>query len=120
MAHRVRAAAARGTLPDALEHRIDLGPAPGRRADLIAELQQLTALHPLRETLWQRLLTALEQSGRRSEALEAYETIRSQLADELGADPGAELKQIHARLLIDPEQAPAPAEPTRCAPGGAG
>jgi DNA-binding SARP family transcriptional activator/tetratricopeptide (TPR) repeat protein len=82
-----------------LERRVDLDLADGRHAGLAAELEELTARFPLRESLWARLLTVLERSGRPAEALARYEEIRARLAEELGADPGTELRQVHANLL---------------------
>jgi DNA-binding SARP family transcriptional activator len=83
----------------ALERRIDLDLADGAPVDLVAELGELTARFPLRESLWVRLLVVLERAGRPAEALERYEAVRARLAEELGADPGPELRQIHADLL---------------------
>jgi DNA-binding SARP family transcriptional activator/tetratricopeptide (TPR) repeat protein len=83
----------------ALEQRIDLDIAEGSLTGLTAELGELTTRFPLRESLWVRLLVALERSGRPAEALERYEAIRARLAEELGADPGPELRQVHADLL---------------------
>ncbi len=82
-----------------VERRIDLDLAAGRHADVIVELQRQTAEQPLRETLWARLLMALTGCGRQAEALEAYEQVRSQLADGLGADPSTELRELHRRIL---------------------
>jgi DNA-binding SARP family transcriptional activator len=81
------------------ERRIDLDIADGRVVELAAELAELTIRHPLRESLWLRRLVVLELCGRRAEALEQYETVRSRLADDLGADPGPELRGVHADLL---------------------
>lgn len=83
----------------ALERRIDLDLAAGRHGELAAELGELTTRHPLRESLWVRLLTALGRSGRSAEALEAYETIRGRIAAELGVDPSPELRRVHADLV---------------------
>jgi DNA-binding SARP family transcriptional activator/tetratricopeptide (TPR) repeat protein len=83
----------------ALERRIDLDLADGSPVDLAAELGELTGRHPLRESLWVRLLVALERAGRPAEALERYEAIRARLAEELGTDPGPELRRVHADLL---------------------
>jgi DNA-binding SARP family transcriptional activator/tetratricopeptide (TPR) repeat protein len=83
----------------ALERRIDLDLVDGTPVDLVAELGELTARFPLRESLWVRLLVVLERAGRPAEALERYEALRARLAEELGADPGPELRQIHADLL---------------------
>jgi DNA-binding SARP family transcriptional activator/tetratricopeptide (TPR) repeat protein len=101
-----------------LERRVDLDLADGRPADLAAELEELTARFPLRESLWARLLRVLERAGRPAEALARYEVIRVRLAEELGVDPGPELRQIHAallagRTLLEPAGSlrPAPADP---------
>jgi DNA-binding SARP family transcriptional activator len=83
----------------AVERRIDLDLADGRSDELVADLQALTALHPLRESLWVRLLVVLSRSGRPAEALERYELIRVRLAEELGTDPGPELQRVHTDLL---------------------
>jgi DNA-binding SARP family transcriptional activator/tetratricopeptide (TPR) repeat protein len=83
----------------AVERRIDLDIAEGRYEALVGELTKLTAHHPLRESLWARMLIVLDRCGRRAEALVRYETIRRHIADELGADPGSELQRLHADLL---------------------
>jgi DNA-binding SARP family transcriptional activator/tetratricopeptide (TPR) repeat protein len=83
----------------ATERRIDLDLAEGRATELVAELSSLTARYPLRESLWVRLLVVLDRCGRPAEALERYEAVRVRLAQELGADPGPELQQVHAELL---------------------
>lgn len=81
----------------AIERRADLVDEPP--AELLAELRQLTGDHPLRESLWVRLLRALVRTGRSAEALGLYDVIRSRLADELGVGPGPELQALHAHLL---------------------
>ncbi|GLZ77985.1 SARP family transcriptional regulator [Actinorhabdospora filicis] len=83
----------------AVERRVDLDLPIGRAGDHVAELRELTSRHPLRETLWTRLLLALRHLGRQAEALEEYEGIRSRLAEELGSEPGAELRAVYAGLL---------------------
>jgi DNA-binding SARP family transcriptional activator len=95
----------------ALERRIDLDLAEGRHDELAAELTELAARHPLRETLWARLLIVLARSGRHAEALARYEELRQRLADELGTDPSPELQSIHTALLH--AQAPATAPPVQ-------
>ncbi|MEU6636643.1 AfsR/SARP family transcriptional regulator [Streptomyces rochei] len=65
-------------------------------------LPELTALcdgHPLDESLQALRLRALRDTGRTAEALAAYDDVRRLLADRLGADPGPELRALHARLL---------------------
>lgn len=62
--------------------------------------------HPLREQVWQHLMSALWSSGRQAEALECYRTLRHLLADELGVDPCQEVRELHARILAG--EAPPP------------
>jgi DNA-binding SARP family transcriptional activator/tetratricopeptide (TPR) repeat protein len=91
---------------DARELRAEAGIRGGRGAGLVAELRQLTAGYPLRERFWQQLMRALQQAGRPAEALEVYARARKVLAEELGADPGPGLQQLHRRLLAgDPPPA---------------
>lgn len=84
----------------AVERRIDLALACGRSALLVPELTELTAMHPLRESLWLRLLLALQRTGRPAEALARYDTIRVRLAEDLGMDPGPDLQRAYADLLV--------------------
>jgi DNA-binding SARP family transcriptional activator/tetratricopeptide (TPR) repeat protein len=100
----------------ATERRVDLDLAEGRATELVAELSELTARFPLRESLWARLLVALDRCGRQAEALERYEAVRVRLAEELGADPGPELQRVHADLLAGRPLAPAPASAPPLAP----
>ncbi|EWM63737.1 regulatory protein AfsR, partial [Micromonospora sp. M42] len=81
----------------AIEDRVeaDLALAPSG-APLIAELRTLVAAHPLRERLHGLLMRALHGAGSRAEALAAYADARRVLAEELGADPSAELVALHA------------------------
>ncbi|MCO8277289.1 winged helix-turn-helix domain-containing protein [Actinoplanes sp. TRM 88003] len=67
--------------------------------ELIPELTDLVAAHPLRERLAGTLMRALAAAGRGSEALLVYQRTREALADELGADPSAELSSLHVALL---------------------
>ncbi len=83
----------------AVEQRIDMDLAAGEAAEVVAECGALVARFPLRESLWRRLLLALDRCGRQAEALNRYEAIRSRLADELGVAPGPDLRQAFADLL---------------------
>ncbi|MBC7277749.1 BTAD domain-containing putative transcriptional regulator [Nocardioides sp.] len=83
----------------ALEHRAELDIAAGRAAKAVADVRRVVGDHPLRESLWAVLLDALDAAGRTAEALEAFEEVRARLADELGTDPGAELRSTFTRLL---------------------
>ncbi|MFD5391193.1 BTAD domain-containing putative transcriptional regulator, partial [Streptomyces sp. NPDC127074] len=83
----------------ALHRRIDADLALDRPTDVIPELRQLVADHPLDETFHAQLIRALRAAGHSADALAAYEDVRRTLADRLGTDPGAELKELHRRLL---------------------
>lgn len=83
----------------ATEERVDAEIRLGRGAELVAELGELVAAHPLRERLVAALMRALAASGRDAEALEVYERTRRLLAERLGADPSAELAALHVALL---------------------
>jgi DNA-binding SARP family transcriptional activator/tetratricopeptide (TPR) repeat protein len=94
---------------DVVTRRIDLDLALGQHAALIAELAELVQQYPLDEKLSARLQTAMYRCGRQADALEAHRKIRASLA-ELGIDPGAELVQLHQRILQhDPELSITPA-----------
>lgn len=93
---------------EAIEVRADAHLATGQSEQVVAELEPLTHQHPLRERLWGRLMLALYRSGRPAEALHAHARLRDGLADQLGADPGPELQDLHRRILThDPRLTPA-------------
>ncbi|MDP4505586.1 AfsR/SARP family transcriptional regulator [Nonomuraea turcica] len=85
----------------ALEERVELDLRLGRGAEVVGELRALVGAHPLRERAWVRLIEALHQAGRRSEALGAYQDARRTLVEELGLEPGAELTAAQQRVLAD-------------------
>ncbi|MDI5976944.1 BTAD domain-containing putative transcriptional regulator [Amycolatopsis magusensis] len=91
----------------AVERRIDLDAAAGDDPDLAAELTELIARYPLRESLWERLVVELARTGRRAEALARYAKLRELLAEELGVEPGARLRRLHLELLSAGTEAPA-------------
>jgi DNA-binding SARP family transcriptional activator len=84
---------------DAAELRIAAELACGSHAQVIPELRRLLADHPLREGLWLLLMRALDGAGRHAEALDAYGQARAVIGEELGVDPGAELRQLYADML---------------------
>ncbi|MBW4719716.1 AfsR/SARP family transcriptional regulator [Saccharothrix obliqua] len=81
------------------ERRVEVDLELGRHAELIPELARLTSEHPLRERLWAQLMVALYRSGRQADALGAYRKVSALLADELGIDPGDELRRVHQQVL---------------------
>jgi DNA-binding SARP family transcriptional activator/tetratricopeptide (TPR) repeat protein len=97
----------------AVEARIEADLHLGNPAELIAELQRLTAAHPLREHLHAQLMLAFYRTSRQGEALAAYQHARRLLIEELGAEPGTELRELHQRILSnDPALAgPEPGPP---------
>ncbi|MCQ8194247.1 BTAD domain-containing putative transcriptional regulator [Streptomyces rugosispiralis] len=83
----------------ATEERAEAEVTLGRGAELVAELTDLVAAHPVRERLVGALMRALVAAGRDSEALQVYQRAREALADALGVDPSPELAALHVALL---------------------
>ncbi|HYX58107.1 MAG TPA: BTAD domain-containing putative transcriptional regulator, partial [Streptosporangiaceae bacterium] len=83
----------------ALEDRFDAEIGLGQADELIAELTDLVAAHPMRERLTAALMRALAAAGRDTEALLVYERTRETLADQLGVDPSPEVSALHVALL---------------------
>jgi DNA-binding SARP family transcriptional activator len=91
----------------ALELHITAELACGGHGETVAEIRRLLADHPLREGLWLLLMQALDGAGRHAEALEVYGRAREVISDQLGVDPGAELRRFHAELLARDTETPA-------------
>ena len=90
----------------AIEDRIDAELALGRDVD-VAELEGLVGRYPYRERFRRHLMVALYRSGRQVDALAAYQAARHVLVEELGIEPGRELREIEAAILVqDPELVP--------------
>jgi DNA-binding SARP family transcriptional activator len=83
----------------ALEERIEADIRLGRHADVAAELEGLIGRHPLRERLRGQLMLCLYRSGRQAEALDAFQAARRALVEELGIEPGRELRELHEAIL---------------------
>ncbi|WP_392670036.1 BTAD domain-containing putative transcriptional regulator [Streptomyces sp. LN785] len=95
---------------EARRTRLAAALALGRADEALPELVALCAEHPMDEPLHALRLRALRDAGRTAQALAAYEEVRTLLADRLGADPGPELRALHAELL---RHEPAPRPPGR-------
>jgi DNA-binding SARP family transcriptional activator len=80
------------------EHRVDADLALGRHAEVIDELYRHVDANPLRETFWRQLMVALDRTGRRADAVRAYERLREILVDHSGIEPGAQLRELHDDL----------------------
>ena len=101
----------------AMEEDIDAKLAAGRADAVVGDLQALVAAHPLRERLISQLMVALYGAGRQAEALETYRAARRRLVEEVGIEPGHELKELERRILEqDPTLAPRPAERAAASP----
>ncbi len=92
-----------------VEERIEADLALGRHDTVVPELRALVAQEPLRERLWRLLVLALYRSQRQAEALAAYREAHRLLDEELGLEPGEELRQLEAAILRHEVEAPAPA-----------
>jgi DNA-binding SARP family transcriptional activator/tetratricopeptide (TPR) repeat protein len=85
------------------EDRIALELDLGRQHELVGELTELVGEHPLRERLRGQLMLALHRCGRSAEALQLYRETRRTMVDELGIEPGEQLRLLeHAILAADP------------------
>jgi DNA-binding SARP family transcriptional activator len=92
----------------ALERRIEADIALGRDRDVVAEIEELVAAHPLRERLRGLLMLAYYRSGRQAEALASYRDARETLVGMLGIEPGPWLRELEAAILRqDPSLTPA-------------
>jgi WD40 repeat protein/DNA-binding SARP family transcriptional activator len=84
---------------EALELRVEADAAAGRHAELVSELGHLVAEYPTRERLAGQLMVALYRCGRQAEALDAYRETHRKLVEEIGVEPGSELRALHAAIL---------------------
>jgi DNA-binding SARP family transcriptional activator len=102
----------------AVEARINADLHLGSHGEVIGELRQLASVHPLRERLHALLMLALYRDGQQAEALAAYQRARRVLIDELGAEPGPELRRLeHQILTADPALETLPPLPAHSGPG---
>ena len=83
----------------ALEAAVEAEMDDGRHGSVIGELRSLVAEFPYREHFTALLMLALYRAGRQAEALVAYQDARRALTDQLGVEPGSELRDLHQRIL---------------------
>jgi len=114
----------------AAEDRIEAWLALGRHAEAAAELEAMVQARPLRERRWGQLIVATYRCGRQADALRAYQRCRTVLAEELGLEPGPELRRLEAAVLAQDSSLgwqpgpavvtdPAPPVPAAARPAGA-
>jgi DNA-binding SARP family transcriptional activator len=106
----------------ATESRFEALLALGRHAETVSALQAAVEARPLRERLWALLALALYRCSRQADALRALSTARATLIEELGLDPGPELRELEGRILahdptltlpaVTPAPVPPPSTPT--------
>ena len=99
----------------AVEHRIEAELGLGLHSQLVGELKELVAAHPLRERLCGQLMLALYRDGRQAESLDLYQRTRDGFVEELGIEPGPALQELQRAVLrqdagLDPAR---PFEPER-------
>ncbi len=105
-----------------LEARLRLGEA----AAVVADAEATIGEHPLRERLWELLMTALYRGGRQADALRAFQRLREHLRDELGLEPSPETCALERAILLhDPSLDGPPfggagTEPETAGPPGGG
>jgi DNA-binding SARP family transcriptional activator/tetratricopeptide (TPR) repeat protein len=86
-----------GVVEDCLELELQLG----KHRELTGELMQLVEENPLRERLRGQLMLALYRSGRQVEALDVYRDARSRLIEQLGIEPGDDLRELESAILAN-------------------
>jgi DNA-binding SARP family transcriptional activator/Tfp pilus assembly protein PilF len=94
---------------NALEWCLEAELRTGRHRQAVVELQQLVTADPLRERVHGLLMLALSRDGRQAEALAVYRRVRRRLVEELGVEPGPDLREIHQRVLAGAPAARSPA-----------
>ncbi|MEW2417986.1 BTAD domain-containing putative transcriptional regulator [Streptomyces sp. NPDC046866] len=103
----------------AVEQLVELRLGLGESGEIVGDLRELIAEHPLRETLRGHLMLALYRSGRQAEALAEFGRVRELLVEDLGIDPGPRLTRLYEAILRDSPELAAPEPPDARAPAGA-
>jgi DNA-binding SARP family transcriptional activator len=100
----------------ASERALELDLELGHHADVLGEIAQLVAEHPLREQLRRLQLIALYRCGRQADALDAYRQARALLVDQLGIEPGPALREVEQAILRHDEALAAPSTGAKALP----
>ena len=82
-----------------IETRLDVELQLGRHQEAIAELEELVSTSPLHERLRALLMVALYRAGRQADALRVFQEGRHHLGEELGLEPGHELRALEIAIL---------------------
>ncbi|GHH16616.1 SARP family transcriptional regulator [Amycolatopsis oliviviridis] len=90
----------------AFEDCVDAELSDGRHGELTGELQAMITEHPLRERLAAQLMIALHRAGRQADSLAVHRELRTTLVEELGVEPGAEVRRVHAAVLRGEDPVP--------------
>jgi SARP family transcriptional regulator, regulator of embCAB operon len=91
----------------ALDQRIEADLRLGRHRELLSELTVLLSRYPTHESLCGQYMVALYRSGRRGEALDAYQRLRSVLVHTVGLEPSPALVKLQRSILMaGPDRAP--------------
>ena len=94
---------------DALEERFETALALGEHREIVSALRATLDENPFRERVWGQLMLALYRGGRQADALETFQQARRILAEQLGLEPGPELRHLQEAILAhDPAIAPVP------------
>ncbi|MEV6010093.1 AfsR/SARP family transcriptional regulator [Streptomyces sp. NPDC051976] len=91
-----------------IEEYVDVELRMGHHTLVIPELAQLVMAHPFRERMREFQMLALYASGRKADALAAYQECRLVLARELGIDPGPALNAVLAAIMGNDDRELAP------------
>jgi DNA-binding SARP family transcriptional activator len=84
---------------NAVEQRAEAMLALGRAADAVPDLDAHVAAHPWRESAWRLLASALYLTNRQGDALAVLRRARDLLREQLGIDPGPELRRLETDIL---------------------